>query len=220
MTTSTCGNNSTAGGMRLCVTGGIACGKSLVGSFLEQEGLPVIEADQVCHQLLGKGAPLFEAVVAAFGKTFIQPDGEIDRVALGRLVFADERARQKLNDIMHPVAQREIAAWVQRQFQNKAGASIAVAAIIPLVYEVNWAKAWDRVICVAAPASQQVQRLCARGLSLMEAQNRLAAQWPIEEKINLADHVIFSVGSPACARQQTINIVKQIKNQMEKRNGR
>ncbi|MFH1477476.1 MAG: dephospho-CoA kinase [Verrucomicrobiota bacterium] len=99
--------------LRICVTGGIACGKSLVGACLETLGVAVIEADTVCHGLMRAGTPLFPRIVAAFGRAILGSDGEIDRAALGRRVFGDAAALLRLNAILHPAAKRAIEAWVR-----------------------------------------------------------------------------------------------------------
>ena len=98
--------------LRLCVTGGIACGKSLVGARLEALGVAVIEADTVCHGLMRAGMPLFSQIVDAFGRAILAPDGDIDRAVLGRRVFGDTVALGRLNAFLHPAAQAAIEAWV------------------------------------------------------------------------------------------------------------
>ncbi|MBI2437451.1 MAG: dephospho-CoA kinase [Lentisphaerae bacterium] len=165
--------------LRLCLTGGLACGKSLVGAFLQSRGVAVIEADEVCHDLLRLGAPLFEKVVAAFGRAIIAADGAIDRAALGTRVFGDDAALKELNALLHPAAQA-------------AGTPLAV----------------------------QRQRLRAKGFSENEIQDRLAAQWPVEEKMKRADYVIFNSGSQECVQQQTVRVMQQLEKQVEMSDGR
>ncbi|MBI2440133.1 MAG: dephospho-CoA kinase [Lentisphaerae bacterium] len=208
---------SSASWLRLCLTGGLACGKSLVGAFLRRRGVPVIEADDVCHDLLRVGTPQFAKVVAAFGRTILGSDGAIDRGALGARVFGDPAALAQLNALLHPAAQAAIAAWVTaRCAEARAGRAAlwrgGAVAIIPLVYEVGWESAWDRIICVGAPPAVQRERLRAKGFGVKEIQDRLAAQWPVEEKMKRADYVIFNSGNEECARQQTVQVMQQVEN--------
>jgi len=228
--------SSAAPWLRICVTGGIACGKSLVGAWLEALGVAVIEADVVCHDLMRPGAPLFPQIVAAFGRAMLAPDGGIDRAVLGRRVFGDAAALARLNALLHPAAQDAIEAWVRarraearlqpvaaisdqrsaiRNQKSEIRNSVqgwrgGVAAIIPLLYEAGWEAAWDRVICVGAPVALQRERLRSRGFTEEEARGRLAAQWPVEDKMKRADYVVFNAGTPACAQMQTVQVMQQI----------
>src|SRR5450830_1648293 len=141
MTTNTSNMPSTVSSapwLRICVTGGMACGKSLVGAHLEALGVAVIEADAVCHGLMRAGTPLFSQIVAAFGRTIVAPEGEIDRAVLGRRVFGDAAAMGRLNALLHPAAQGAIEAWVRARREaarltTGPGWRGGVAAIIPLL---------------------------------------------------------------------------------------
>ncbi|MFH1970471.1 MAG: dephospho-CoA kinase [Verrucomicrobiota bacterium] len=234
--------------LRICVTGGIACGKSLVGACLETLGVAVIEADMVCHGLMRAGTPLFPRIVAAFGREIVASDGEIDRAVLGRRVFGDAAALASLNALLHPAAQGAIAAWVlarreeahlrqgfggQARLQPVAAISDqkseiinsaqgwrgGVAAIIPLLYEAAWEAAWDRVICVSAPIALQQKRLRSKGFTEKEAHDRMAAQWPVEEKMKRADYVVFNAGTQVCAQRQTVQVMQHIGIHVENSDG-
>ncbi len=211
--------------VRICVTGGIACGKSLVGAYLEALGVAVIEADTVCHDLMRSGMPLFPQIVAAFGRGIVAPDGEIDRAVLGRQVFGDAEALGRLNALLHPAAQAAIEAQVGAQ-REAARLNVGrvwkggVVAIIPLLYETGWESAWDQVICVGAPAELQLGRLRSKGFTDKEAHDRMAAQWPVEKKMECADYVVFNAGTRACAQQQTVQVMQQIRIHVENSDGR
>ena len=225
--------------LRLCVTGGIACGKSLVGARLEELGVAVIEADTVCHGLMRAGTPLFSQIVAAFGRAILAPDGDIDRAVLGRRVFGDAVALGRLNAIMHPAAQAAIEAWVlarREEARLQSAATISnqksaisnsaqgwhggVVAIIPLLYETAWEAAWDRVICVSAPIALQRERLRSKGFTEKEIHDRMAAQWPVEEKMKRADYVVFNAGTQVCAQRQIVKVMQHIGIHLEKSDGR
>ncbi len=175
--------------MRLVgLTGGIATGKSTFAGALRALGVPVIDADQLAREVVAPGTPALAAIAAAFGPAILDPRGALDRRALGAAVFADPAARRRLEEITHPAIRAAMAAATSRLAAG--GVDLAVYET-PLLYEVGLDAALDLVIVVAAPPEAQVARLRARdGLSAAEAEARLAAQWPIAEKIARADVVI------------------------------
>lgn len=198
---------------KVCITGGIACGKSSVGEVLQELGVRIIDADDVCHELLLKNGPLIGGIVSVFGKGVLKRGGGIDRRIIGRIIFADGNKRRKLNALVHPEARRVINAWLKMQ---SARPNIA-AAIVPLAYEAGWEHGWDAMLCVAAPLTAQITRLKKKGFSEKEAKARIAAQMPLAEKINRADHVIFNAGTVANLRQQAMLVFRNIKEKAEKR---
>ena len=189
--------------MELCITGGIACGKTTVGGYFAQRGFTVLDADEICRDLMRAGRNVFRAIRAEFGPDVIGQDGEINRAALGRLVFEDAHKLARLNALTHPAARAEI----NRRRRTHIG---PLAVIIPLVYEANWAADWPVTICVAAPAALQMERLQARGLTSIEAQARMAAQLPVAEKIRRADYVIYNSGPPPVLQEQVDLILKHL----------
>lgn len=203
---------------KICITGGIACGKSSVGGYLREFGARVIDADEVCHELMGLSGPLVDRIADVFGKGVLNRDGSVNRRTLGRIVFAGGVKRRKLNAIVHPEARRAINLWLDKQ--NAVPGVNIVAALIPLVYESRWELGWDAVICVAAPLSVQIARLIRKGFSEKEAAARVAAQMPLAEKMSRADYVIFNAGPLAGLRQQTALVLRSIQEKMEKRHGR
>ena len=207
--------------LRVCITGGIACGKSLVAGFFKEYGIAVIEADEVCHDLIRAGAPLFREVVEAFGREIVGPDGEINRRLLGRRVFGNPADIRRLDALLHPAAKERIEAWFKEATRIASGdaekARPRAAAVIPLLYEAGWEAAWDWVICVASPETMQKERLLAKGLTGKEALERMEAQWPVTEKMKRADQVIFNSGTMACARKQAAKIIECINQSGEKR---
>lgn len=189
--------------MEVCITGGIACGKTTAGAYFAQQGFAVLEADDICRGLMRAGRTVFRAVAAEFGPDIIGQDGEIDRAALGRLVFGDARQLARLNALTHPPARAEI----NRRRRTRTG---PLAVIVPLAYEAGWAADWPVMICVGAPAALQLERLQARGLTPAEARARLAAQMPVEEKMRRADYVIYNSGAPAVLQRQVDMILKRL----------
>lgn len=179
--------------IRVALTGGIACGKSLVASMMEAAGVPVCDADVVAHMLIKPGTDAYRKVVDAFGSCILADDGTVDRRILGDIVFNNEAKRQRLNALLHPAVRVEIARWLQQQEQ--VGARLA-AAVIPLLFEADMAAGWDAVVCVACQPRLQLERLRARGLDEAACRARLAAQMPLEEKVKRSDSTIWNDGSP------------------------
>lgn len=180
-------------GFCAALTGGIACGKSAVAERWRAWGAETLDADEVAHALIAPGGACVEAVVREFGPAVRAADGGVDRGRLGQIVFADARARQRLNGLLHPAVilrMRDWAAGIRRD--GKLG-----VAVVPLLYEVGWAGEWDAVVCVAAEEKTMLERLAVRGLAPEEARARIASQWPVREKAARADRVIENDGSLA-----------------------
>ncbi|MBN1675983.1 MAG: dephospho-CoA kinase [Kiritimatiellae bacterium] len=192
--------------LRIAVTGGIACGKSLAGTCLEKMGVAVRDADDLAHELMEPGAPAYGPVVAEFGKGILNGDGRIDRRRLGRLVFGNPARREALNRIVHPKVREQWERWLDEQ----PGSCAAAAVIIPLLFETGAERDWDAVICVTADAAAQEQRLRNRGLSPEEIRGRLNAQMPLGRKAEKADYVLTNNGTPEWLEEQVRNVLKHI----------
>jgi dephospho-CoA kinase len=193
----------------IAITGGIACGKSLVGRYVEELGIPVCEADAVGHRALSLGGEARAAVVREFGAEVVGADGEIDRAVLGAKVFADPGKLERLNALTHPVILRQLREWVLVQ---PAGTGYA-AAIIPLLHEVQDDAHWDVVVCVTSPQADQLRRLAERGLTEAEALARIRAQWDQVRKGESSDYVIHNCGSQELLREQTERVVRSIRGE-------
>jgi dephospho-CoA kinase len=177
--------------MRVALTGGIATGKSYVVRRLRESGVPVVDADVLAREAVARGTAGLAAVVARFGEEALTPEGDLDRARLGAIVFRDEEARRDLENIIHPVVRRGIA----RFFDELPPETKLAVADIPLLYEIHGQRNFDKVIVVACSPATQVARVMARdGLSREDAERRVAAQLPIEEKVRRADYVIRTDG--------------------------
>jgi len=190
--------------MAVALTGGIACGKSEVASILQAGGVPVIDSDLLARELLAPGHRIHERVIAAFGHAALGAEGGIDRKKLAALVFGDAGARETLNGIMHPEIYERIFEWLGRQ------TAAAAVAMIPLLYETGADATFDRVVVVAADQAQAMRRMLARGWSEQEARARMAAQWPVEEKVRRADAVIYNNHDLNHLKGETWKIWKQV----------
>jgi dephospho-CoA kinase len=175
--------------LRVALTGGIATGKSYCLVHFAELGVPVVDADKLAREAVAPGSPGFIAVLERFGSDVLAADGSLDRPALGRIVFDDARARAALEAIIHPEVYRHIREW----FANlPAGTRLAIADI-PLLFETGHNHDFDAVVVAACEPAEQLRRVVGRdGLSERDARARLAAQWPIEEKVKRAAHVVWT----------------------------
>ena len=175
--------------LTVALTGGIATGKSYCLRRFADLGAPVIDADVLARDAVAPGRPGLAAIVECFGPGVLTPERELNRSALARLVFSDPRARATLESIVHPEVYRRIRVW----FANlPAGTKLGIADI-PLLYETGQEHEFDRVIVAACDVVEQIRRMVVRdGLTDTDARARLAAQWPIAEKVARAPIVIWT----------------------------
>jgi dephospho-CoA kinase len=179
--------------LRVGLTGGIASGKSTVTVFLRDRDCQVLDADSLTHELLEPGQDAYDEVVREFGEGILAPGGAVDRKKLGAIVFSDAQKRQHLNHILHPRIQDIVAKWFAAL--NRPGGPDLAFEDAALILESGARKNFDRVVVCWCRPEQQMERLRERGLSVEDAQRRIAAQMPIDEKRRLADEVIDCSGS-------------------------
>ena len=205
--------------MKVALTGGIACGKSLLSKFLNELGVETLDADDVVHTLL--------------------PDPE-ERRRIAAEVFADPEKRKELEARLHPIVKERIDEWIEgpgvrsRNRPLRVGATLGEAtepsgasaegsgvrgqesgvrvAIIPLLFEAHWEKNFDIICCVASSRETQIERMIAtRGMSRAEAEARLAAQLPVEEKARRSHYVIHNDGTADELRAEAQKLVAWLK---------
>lgn len=182
------------------LTGGIASGKSVVARLLEELGAVVLDADLLARQVVQPGEPAYRAIVAHFGKEILLPDGNLDRKALGRIVFADAGARKALEAMTHPAIAALAAVQLDRERQR---GTPVVFYMVPLLFETGLATTMDEVWVVAVSAATQLERLMARdGIDRDEALRKVAAQLPLADKVAGARVVINNDGTVAQTAQQ------------------
>lgn len=185
------------------LTGGIATGKSYCIQRFASLGAAVIDADRLAREAVEPGTRGLAAVASRFGANVVRADGSLDRQALGRIVFNDARARADLEAIVHPEVYRRIREW---SVNLPASARLAVADI-PLLFETGHEHDFDTVIVCACSPEEQLRRVIARdGLTEGEARARIAAQWPIDEKVERADHLIRTDAGFAATDQQVTQL--------------
>ena len=165
--------------MKICLTGGIACGKSLLSRYLNELGVETIDADDVVHELI--------------------PD-PAERRRLAAEVFADPVKRKALEAKIHPIVKERIEAFL--------GNGSLRLAIIPLLFETHWNENYDIICAVVSEKETQIARMMTtRGYSRQEAEARLAAQMPVEEKAKRSHYVIHNDGSPEELKEETRKLV-------------
>ena len=173
--------------MRLIgLTGGVGSGKSTVAAILRDLGAAVVDADEGARAVVEPGTTGFDAVVKEFGQGVVR-DGRLDRDKLGALVFGDPAARERLNQITHPLIREWMAARTAEALQTHE----TVIQDVPLLYENSLESLFSSVILVYAPAEIQVRRLVeGRSFTEERARSVIAAQMPIDEKRRRDAHII------------------------------
>ncbi len=195
------------------LTGGIACGKSVVTGELGRLGAIILDADEMVHKLMGPGGSAFQPVVDRFGVEILDARGHIDRAVLGRRVFADPRERWALNGIVHPLVMQEEERLL-REIQL-LGEDRLVITDAALIVESGAHKRFDRLVVVYCSPEQQLLRLMEREpLSRDEALQRIQSQMPAEEKIALADYTVETDGTEEETREKTREIFRRLQAAM------
>ena len=192
---------------RVGLTGGIASGKSTVSAILAELGAVIIDADALAREVVEKGTAGLDAVVAEFGEGLLTPEGDLDRPAMGALVFGDVDARRRLEAIVHPLVFERIIAL-------EAGAPEGALVVhdIPLLAESGRADTFDAVIVVDAPAEVQVERMLRdRGWSSEDATSRMAAQASREHRNAIATYLIENTGTIEDLRRRVTEVFEDLR---------
>jgi len=189
------------------LTGGAGSGKSTVADMFRELGAVVVDADAATHAVYEPGSLGFDLIEGEFGPEYVR-DGRIDRARLGELVFNDAGARQRLNAIVHPLVREWMASRTAEALMH--GAPVVVQDV-PLLFENGLEGLYSAVVLVHVPELVQLQRLVeGRGLSEDRARAMIAAQMPIDQKRERAQHVIDNSGSREGTREQVHLLWPQI----------
>jgi dephospho-CoA kinase len=202
--------------LRVGLTGGIGCGKSTVAAMMAELGCHVLNADKMAHALIAPGEPAYNDVVRKFGTHILAPDGSVDRARLAAVVFADADKLASLNAIVHPRVLRELDRELERLARlDPHGVAVVEAA---LLVESGYHKTLDRIILVTCTREQQLERLTdpafGRAMSRVQAEQRIAAQMPVEEKRKQAAGKLDEIDcscSLDSTRTQIQRLVEQLK---------
>jgi len=197
---------------RIGLTGGIATGKSTVGRLLEAEGLPVLDADHYAREVLAPGSPGAAAVLQRYGDS-VRADGTgrewptVNRGALGSIVFSDPSEKRWLEELVHPL--------VRQRFDQALAELVAeptVVLMIPLLFEAGLEGLCSEIWLVDCDEAQQLERLMQRdGLSTVEAEARIHAQWPLAKKRSLCDVLIENNSSEDHCHKQVTELLRKFR---------
>lgn len=181
------------------LTGGIAMGKTTISQFLKSKAIPVVDADQIAHEILTVDEVKVK-LMDTFGESILDKNQNIDRRKLGPIVFNDQRQLEKLNIIVQPYIRTEIV----RQLDTFSASEVVVLDA-PVLFEQGYEKMVDYLMVIKTSAQIQVERLMQRdSLNEIDAQKRIQAQMPIEEKVTKADIVIDTSGTIEETRSQVV----------------
>jgi len=177
--------------MRVGLTGGVASGKSTVSAILADLGAVVVDADLLAREVVAPGTDGLAEVVEAFGPGVLTTEGQLDRPAMGTIVFRDAEWRRVLEAIVHPRVRSRAA-----EIEASAPEGAVVVHDIPLLTETGQGDAFDAVVVVDVPVETQVERMTSlRGLTVADARARVAAQASREERLAVATHVVDNTGT-------------------------
>ena len=196
--------------LKVGLTGSIAVGKTYVCEVFRELGAVVLDADLTAREVVEPDTRSWQLIVDNFGETVLQSDKQIDRAKLGAIVFADEAKRQLLNSIVHPLVFEAQNQWlVAQETENPRNIAIIDAA---LMIESGGYKRFDKLIVVWCKPEIQLERLMLRNnLTVAEAQKRINAQMPQEEKKRFADYLIDTSEGFETSKQQVIEIYGQLR---------
>lgn len=201
--------------LKVGLTGGIATGKSLVGSMFAELGVHVIDADKIGHELMAPGEPVYDEIVKRFGTEILNPDKTIDRAKLAELAFDQKRPRiYELNSLLHPGIIQRYEQRMEDIGAREADAIVMLEAA--LLLEAGLRRRFDRIIVVSCKPQQRIERWEKRlnvdaDAAKREVTRRMMAQAPDEAKIQAADFVIDNSGSVEVTRKQVAAVLDRLK---------
>lgn len=195
--------------IQIAITGNMGCGKTTICQMMENEGIPVYYSDSRAKQLMNQNESLMRSIKDRFGEESYH-DGLLNRKWIASIVFDDATALNDLNNLVHPVVQKDYLNWVSQQAKDIVAYESAI-----LIEHGNQGN-FDVVILVQCPENIRFERIQKRdGLTLAEVQARTRFQWPEEEKIKYADHLIENTTLEQ-AKQQLSSVISSIRKQLQK----
>lgn len=197
------------------ITGGIACGKTTVSELLAEKGAIPINADAIGHELLKADSPVIDTLTETFGQEILEASGDVSRKKLGAIVFNDKAARERLNEILHPLIIQRSRGQARQLVTDDPSCVVLLDA--PLLIEAGAYHSVDLIVVVIASPETQVRRTIERSiaqgkpLTEAEALARIAAQMPMTEKVKYANVVIENEGTFEDLREQVETVWEVIR---------
>ena len=199
--------------IKIGLTGGIGCGKSLVAEFLKKEGVKIIHADIIAKDIINKNSIVKSMLMIEFSDDIYTNDGVLDRKKAADIIFSDNNARDKINAIVHPFVKIEQANELKKIEDSNVVDIAGVEAA--LIYEAHTEYQFDFIIVVSASLDKIITRLKNRdSLTESEILNRINSQMPLDRKIKQADYVISNNGSIEQLDVETKKLTKWLKNKL------
>ena len=195
-------------GMILGLTGSIASGKSTVSKMICEFGIPIVDADVIAKQVVEVGQVAYQKIIETFGPKILLENGEINRPALGAIIFNNPERREELNKIVHPEVRKVMLQQSKRLLDE--GHRIVILDI-PLLFESKLTSLVEKTIVVYVDEENQIKRLMERNkLSEEDAMARITSQIPVSEKVKLADYVIDNNGDLEDTKRQVKDLLNKI----------
>ena len=181
------------------ITGGVGMGKSTAAKLLREQGVPVLDSDDIAREVVAVGEPALMEISEIFGADFLNAKGQLDRAKMAAHIFGNDAEREKLETIIHP---RVRERWLAQMETWRADDVPLGVVVIPLLFEVGAEAEFDFIICVACTGNTQRERLRARGWDDAQITARIAAQMDVAQKIERADQVMWTEGDVGLLREQ------------------
>ena len=200
--------------LKVGLTGGIASGKSVVSKILVELGAHCIDADEIAHELMRPGEPVYDEIVKSFGNEILNPDKTVNRTKLAELAFDKRKPRiYELNRLIHPGVIERYEKWMQEIGSREPDAVMVLEAA--LLLEAGLRRRFDEIVVVTCKPQQRIERWAARHqldpeTARTEVTRRMMAQAPVEAKIQAADFVIDNSGSVEETRKQVEDVYKKL----------
>jgi dephospho-CoA kinase len=203
--------------LRVGLTGGIASGKSTIARHFAALGAATVDADAVVARLYRPGNAGHQAVVRAYGREVLRPDGEIDRQKLADIAFASPEGAKKLNALIHPLVIEEEQRVMRAEEARFPGRDRIFVVEATLLLEAGGRQRYDKIVVVDVDPETQIARGVGRGMAREEVVRRIAHQMPREERLRQADYVIDNSGDPRQAEIETHRVFEKLKADISKK---
>ena len=185
------------------ITGGVGMGKSTAAKLLREQGVPVLDSDDLSREVVAVGEPALAEIGEIFGADFLD-NGKLDRAKMAAHIFGNDAGRKKLEAIIHPRVRERWLAQIETWRADDVPLGVVV---IPLLFEVGAEAEFDFIICVACTGNTQRERLRGRGWDDAQIAGRIAAQMEVTKKIERADQVLWTEGDVSLLREQLQSIL-------------